>query len=308
MARSETEAPARHAHAPAARLPFVLVHGAWHGAWAYQRLGAALATRGHPSLARDLPAHGLDARYPAAFGDVADTAALAREPSPVSAITLDDYTDSVLRTIDEARALGHERVVLVGHSMGGLAITAAAEHAPERIAKLVYLAAFMPASGAAGLDYVRAPENQGEALAALMCASPRAVGALRINPASRDAGYLAMLRQALFEDVDDATFRAAIRLMSSDLPPAPFAAPISTTPQRWGSIERHYVTCANDRVLLPALQQRFIAEADAFVPQRPTRVHRLESSHSPYLSQPEALAEQLVAIARAADEPAAGFE
>nr|WP_217908463.1 alpha/beta fold hydrolase [Burkholderia glumae] len=302
VARSETEAPAHPHHATATRLPFVLVHGAWHGAWAYQRLGAALATRGHPSLARDLPAHGLDARYPAAFG-AADGAAMGSEPSPVPATTLDDYTDSVLRTIDEARAFGHERVVLVGHSMGGLAITAAAERAPERIAKLVYVAAFMPASGMAGLDYLRAPENHGEALAALMCASPRAIGALRINPASRDAGYLAMLRQALFEDVDDATFRAATRLMSSDLPPAPFSAPIATTPQRWGSIERHYVMCESDRVLLPALQQRFIAEADAFAPQQPTHVHRLASSHSPYLSQPEALADQLVAIARAHGGP-----
>lgn len=218
----------------------------------------------------------------------------------MAATTLDDYTEQVLHAIDAARALGHPRVVLVGHSMGGVAITAAAERAPERIAALVYLAAFMPASGVPGLDYVRAPENHGEMLASLICASPRAIGALRINPASRDAAYLATLKQALFEDVDEATFRAVARLMSSDVPSAPFATPIATTAERWGSIERHYVTCAEDLVILPALQRRFIAEADAFLPERPTRVHGLDSSHSPFLLQPDALAELLAGIARGA--------
>lgn len=286
-----------HSRNTAAPLPFVLVHGAWHGAWAYERLGAALAARGHASVARDLPAHGINARYPAAFWQ-GDAQALAQEPSPVAITTLDDYTGQVLRAIDAACALGHPRVVLVGHSMGGVAITAAAERAPERIAALVYLAAFMPASGVPGLDYVRAPENHGEMLASLICASPRAIGALRINPASRDAAYLATLKQALFEDVDEATFRAVTRLMSSDVPTAPFATPIATTAERWGSIARHYVTCAEDRVILPALQRRFIAEADAFMPERPTRVHALDSSHSPFLSQPDTLAELLAGIAR----------
>ncbi len=295
MTASPTEIPSSRADA---RLPFVLVHGAWHGAWACERIGAALAARGHASLARDLPAHGVNARYPESFGQADAADAFAREASPVAGTTLDDYADSILRTIDDARALGHERVVLVGHSMGGLAITAAAERAPARIAALVYVSAFMPAPGVDGLDYVRAPENRGEMLASLMCASPRAVGALRMNPASCDATYLARLKAALFADVDDATARAATRLLSCDVPAAPFATPIATTAARWGAIERHYVMCAQDRVILPALQQRFVAEADALTPERPTHVHRLDSSHSPFLSQPAALADLLAAIAR----------
>ena len=67
-----------------------------------------------------------------------------------------------MQAVDDAYALGRGKVVLVGHSMGGLAITAAAERAPDKIAKIVYLAAFMPASGVPGLDYVRAPENKGK--------------------------------------------------------------------------------------------------------------------------------------------------
>ncbi|WP_443111469.1 alpha/beta fold hydrolase [Burkholderia sp. FERM BP-3421] len=283
----------------AAALPVVLVHGAWHGAWSYERVQPTLAARGHATLARDLPAHGLNARFPRAFlNRPLDTAAFASEPSPVAATTLDDYARQVLETIDQMCALGHRQVVLVGHSMGGIAITAAAERAPEKIAKLVYLAAFMPASGVAGLDYVRAPENKGEGLGALMLASPRAVGALRMDPRSGDAAYLANAKAALCADAGDAAFEAACALLSCDVPAAPFATPIATTRERWGAIERHYIRCSQDRVLLPALQQRFIAEADAFTPDNRTHAHTLDSSHLPFLSQPDTLANLLADIAR----------
>ncbi|OXH81731.1 alpha/beta hydrolase, partial [Burkholderia multivorans] len=97
-----------------------------------------------------------------------DKDAFGAEPSPVANTTLDDYATQVMQAVDDAYALGRGKVILVGHSMGGLAITAAAERAPDKIAKLVYLAAFMPAAGVPGLDYVRAPENRGELLGPLM--------------------------------------------------------------------------------------------------------------------------------------------
>ena len=56
--------------------------------------------------------------------------------------------------LDEVRALGFEKVILVGHSMGGVAITAAAERAPEKIAAIVYLTAFMPQSGVPAISYI----------------------------------------------------------------------------------------------------------------------------------------------------------
>lgn len=282
---------------PARPLPFVFVHGAWHGAWAFTRVLRALARQGHPGLACDLPAHGAQARYPAAFGQRPfDPAAFASELSPVAATTLDDYAQCVLDTVEAASALGHERVVLVGHSMGGLAITAAAERAPERIAKLVYLSAFMPATGSSALDYVRAPENADEKLGALILASPR-VGALRIDPRSTDPAYQQAAHQAFCADVGETEFIAASQLMSCDVPVMPFATPAATTRERWGALERHYIGCTEDRVIPPALQHRFAAEADAFTPDNPTRVHALPGSHSPYLARPDALAALLATIA-----------
>lgn len=298
-ASSQSAATAAGAHPSPSRRVFVLVHGAWHGAWCYAHVATALAARGHLAIARDLPAHGLNARFPASyFKRPVDAAAFAAEPSPVANTTLDDYASQVMQAVDDAYALGHGQVILVGHSMGGIAITAAAERMPEKIAGLVYLAAFMPASGVPGLDYVRAPENQGEMLGPLMLASPRAAGALRVDPRSDDAAYRAAAKRALYDDVPQAEYEAVANLMSCDVPAAPFATAIPTTAGRWGAIPRHYIKCLQDRVILPALQQRFIDEADAFVPDNPTHVHQLDSSHSPFISQPAVLAGVLADIAK----------
>lgn len=277
---------------------FVLVHGAWHGAWSYERVIPLLARSGHAAIARDLPAHGLNARLPPSFARrPLDAGAFAAEPSPTAATTLDDYADSIIASIEALRAGGHEQVVLVGHSMGGVAITAAAERAPQAIAQLVYLAAFMPASGVPGAAYITAPENQGEQVGPLLLADPGAVGALRMDPRSTDAGYRATLKRAFFGDLDDAQFEAAAHLLTPDVPIAPFATPVATTAQRWGSVPRHYIQCLQDQAIRPALQRRFIEEADAFVPGRATQRHQLDSSHSPFLSQPHALAALLARIA-----------
>jgi alpha-beta hydrolase superfamily lysophospholipase len=97
---------------------FVLVHGAWHGAWCFERIAALLAAAGHAVVARDLPAHGLNAALPATYLDRASPAAFEAEPSPVGGTTLEDYASSVLSSVEALRAAGHRQVIVVGHSMG----------------------------------------------------------------------------------------------------------------------------------------------------------------------------------------------
>ncbi len=64
-----------------------------------------------------------------------------------------------------------------------------------------------------------------------------------------------------------------------------------------GRIPRAYVRKGRDHALLPAPQDRWIAEADALTPGNPTTVHRMDSSHSAPLSQPERLAAILLEAA-----------
>ncbi|WP_226946259.1 alpha/beta fold hydrolase [Roseobacter sp. TSBP12] len=103
---------------------FLLVHGSAHGAWCWRDLVPALGARGATAHAMDLPSHGDD-------------------PTPYTEVTLDLYRDAILHKISEIGA----PVILVGHSAGGYAITAAAEAAPERIAQLIYVCAYVPEDG-----------------------------------------------------------------------------------------------------------------------------------------------------------------
>lgn len=280
------------------KTPFVLVHGAWHGAWTYERIIPLLAGRGHAAVARDLPAHGLNARIPLSYlRRPLDNAAFATERSPVADTTLDDYVDSIVRTIEEVRSLGHDKVVLVGHSMGGVPITAVAERVPQYISHLVYLAAFMPQSGVPGIAYITAPENAGELVGPQLKADPAAIGALRMDHRSEDASYRANGKQTFYGDVGEEEYLAVANLLTPDVPVTPFATPVVTTRERWGSLRRHYIMCLQDWAIRPTLQKRFIEEADVFVPALPTVVHQMNTSHSPFMSQPEVLAELLAGIA-----------
>ena len=105
---------------------FVLVHGAWHGAWCWRRILPALWAQGHRAFAVSLSGVGERAHQPS--GD----------------IRLTTHIDDVAAVI-EAEEL--QRVVLVGHSYAGMLITAVADRMSERIAHLVYLDAIVPHSG-----------------------------------------------------------------------------------------------------------------------------------------------------------------
>jgi len=104
---------------------YVLIHGAFGGAWSWDDIREPLRAGGHQVVAPDLPSQGEDRT---ALGE----------------ITLDAYVGRVLEVVDAQR----EPVILVGHSLGGISISRAAEHRPARIRCLVYVAAFLLPDGA----------------------------------------------------------------------------------------------------------------------------------------------------------------
>jgi pimeloyl-ACP methyl ester carboxylesterase len=99
-----------------------------------------LALLGHRSLAVDLPGHGLDAQYPAAYQAPQDLEAWAAEPSTLAKVSLRDNADLVVDTV--RRLAVHGPVVLVGASLGGTAVSVAGNEVPELIDRLVYLSAW----------------------------------------------------------------------------------------------------------------------------------------------------------------------
>jgi pimeloyl-ACP methyl ester carboxylesterase len=114
---------------------FVLVHGAWHGGWKWRFVAPILRRSGHEVFAPTLTGLG-------------ERAHLATPK-----VDLDLHVQDVVALLEMEDLRG---VVLVGHSYGGMVVTGVAERAPERIRRIVYLDAFVPANGKCLLDYVEA--------------------------------------------------------------------------------------------------------------------------------------------------------
>ena len=115
---------------------YLLVHGAWHGAWCWQRVTPRLQAQGHTVLSPDLPGSGED-------------------KTPIQDVTLKAYADRICAVIDGVP----EPVVLVGHSLGGMTITQSAEYRPDKIKVLVYVCAFLLRNGECRFDAPVDPES-----------------------------------------------------------------------------------------------------------------------------------------------------
>ena len=236
---------------------FVLVHGAWHGAWCWDQIVPLLEGEGHTVLTPDLPGHGDDA-------------------SPVSEMTLESYARRVQATLESAP----EPAVLVGHSMGGMVVTQAAEYAPERIRRLVYLTAFLPADGQSLVDLAGSFE-----------------GADNVQPnlvVDEETGTCVVAEGAaewLFygECTPEAAAHAQSMLRPEAL--AAFPTPVRVSEAGAGSIPRAYIECLRDQAITHGLQRHMVER----LPCDP--VFSIDTDHSPFLSRPRELADHLLSLA-----------
>ncbi|MGK5640190.1 alpha/beta fold hydrolase [Streptomyces sp. URMC 126] len=105
---------------------FLLIPGAWHGAWTFEPLARRLRERGHQA-------------YPLTLTGVGD-----RRHLLTATVNLDTHIDDVVNVLEDERITD---AVLVGHSYGGMVITGAADRVPERVAGLVYVDAVVPGDG-----------------------------------------------------------------------------------------------------------------------------------------------------------------
>ncbi|XVF59499.1 hypothetical protein PTKIN_Ptkin07bG0280600 [Pterospermum kingtungense] len=103
---------------------FVLVHGMCHGAWCWYKVSTLLKSAGHRVSPLDLGASGIN-------------------PKKITELaSMSEYAQPLMEFM--ASLPLEEKVVLVGHSFGGISISLAMEKYPEKILAGVYLTAFMP--------------------------------------------------------------------------------------------------------------------------------------------------------------------
>ena len=272
---------------------FILVHGAWHNAGTWKHVIPRLETEGYVARALDLPGAGANAKYPEAYSRrPLDAAAFASEPSPNAGVTQEERTRAVIAAIED---LGRP-AVLVGHSLGGLTISAVAQAVPERLAAVVYLTAFLLPPGMPALAMIQHETMASALVPSLVLADPAQVGVLRLDPRSDDLAYRANLKAAFYADVDDDELAAAVPALHCDEPAGVAVTSSPVTADRFGRVPRHYIRCLNDRAIPLAGQDFMIAAVDAAIGGT-TKVSTLAASHSPFYSQPAKLVEVLRDIA-----------
>jgi pimeloyl-ACP methyl ester carboxylesterase len=239
----------------------VLVHGAFCGAWIWEPLSEQLKSMGHSVETFDLPGMGEDR-------------------TPAERITLEACADRLCAVL----ASRPDPAIVIGHSMGGIIATQGAARSPERVAALVYVAAFLPRNGQSLLDLTHLPEGADDQVQANIVLEGDPPVAVMPDNASRYALY----------DCCSTDIAAWATKKHRPQPVAPFAAPVSIPPGALDSIDRYYVICTQDRAVPPPLQRRMIAENPC------VEVVELKTDHTPQLSTTEELATALDRFARRA--------
>jgi pimeloyl-ACP methyl ester carboxylesterase len=129
---------------------FVLIPGAWHGAWAWRPVARRLRVAGHQAVTLTMPG-------------------LADGDDPTG-LRLQDAVDRVVTEV-ERRDLAD--VTLVAHSWGGYPMTGAAHRLVSRLSKVIYYNAYVPARGKSTFDEF--PPEQAELMRKLVESSPTGV-------------------------------------------------------------------------------------------------------------------------------------
>ena len=231
----------------------ILVHGSCHGAWCWRDVIPELEHMGHRVKAIDLPGHG-------------------GNPRPVGEITLDLYAQAILDAIDR-------RAIVVGHSMAGFPISAAAEAEPSKIERLVYLCAYAPRNGVSLVDMrMEAPRQP------LLDAIEKAPDGLGFT--FRDSH----LAKALYHDCPVGTVEYARQNLCMQAI-KPQATPISLGAD-YASVPRTYIRCDDDQAIPPEYQRTMTTGWPA------QDVHALPASHSPFFSMPRRLARLIDEVAQ----------
>lgn len=237
---------------------YVLIHGAWHGAWCWERVTPLLEQAGHRVIAPDLPGMGEDR-------------------TPLREVSVESWS----RFTADLVLAQEEPVLLVGHSRGGLIVSRAAELAHHRVAALVYVAAFLV--------------RDGQTLEQVMRQIPPrsvSVGSLEFSEDSSSSTIAPDAVTRVFYNRTSPDLVARAAALSGPEPMASFTTPIRVSQERWGAVPRYYVECTQDRAIAPELQRRMQEE----LPCR--RTFRIDCDHSPFYSAPAELAHHLLAVAR----------
>ncbi|CAA2984959.1 salicylic acid-binding 2-like [Olea europaea subsp. europaea] len=251
---------------------FVLVHGACLGAWCWYKLQPLLKAAGHSVTVFDLSASGID---PKSLDELR---------------TFPEYTLPLFKVMESIPP--DEKVVLVGHSLGGLNLAFAMEKYPEKISVAVFLAATMP-------DTIHKPSYVLEEYFAR--ASPEDFLDTKFAPFGRPEDhltsilwgpkYLASRLYQLSPPEDVALAISLVRPTSFFMQDLSNRSPFSK--ERFGSVNRAFIITGEDKTISPDFQRWEIENTGVTIVKEIK-----DADHMAMISKPHALCQYLLDIAK----------
>lgn len=249
---------------------FVLIHGEGFGAWCWYKTVALLEEAGLLPVALDLTGSGID------LTDTNSVTTLAEYSKPLT-----DYLENLPED---------EKVVLVGHSIGGACISYALEHYSQKISKAIFLCATMVSDGQRPFDVF---ENELGSAEHFMKESKFLIhGNGKEKPPT---GFMfekeqmkgLYFNQSLAKDV------ALAMVSMRPSPLGPIMEELSLSTDKYGTGRRFYIQTLDDHALSPDVQEKLVRENPA------EGVFKIKGSdHCPFFSKPQSLHKILVDIAQ----------
>jgi pimeloyl-ACP methyl ester carboxylesterase len=241
---------------------FVLVHGAWHGAWCWRRIVDALQAQGHRAFAVTLTG-------------VGDRAHLM---SPL--ITLETHIADVANTIDAEEL---QQVVLAVHSYAGMIGTALADRMPQRLKHLAYVDAVVPRPGESWSSTHASATREARIAAA---------------EASPDYSFPAPDPSVFGLAAEDHDW---VRRRQTPHPGHTYQAPLQFEPRRVAGVPRTFVDCVKPRLgtidsIRPRVRDPNFWDG-AWAGGGGIRVVELATGHDPMVSAPAELTRLLLSCA-----------
>ena len=231
---------------------YILIHGSWHSSWNWHKVIPILEKKGHKAIAMDLPGMG-------------------RDKTPVQEVQMSSTVEKICQLIDSIEG----KVILVGHSKNGIMISQTAEFRPDKIEKLVYLAAYLVPNGKTQREY---SILDTEGVLKPYVTMHEEIHAHTLQPE--------IYKEGLYHDCEDDITELAKLLLSHE-PIESGIRPLQLTEENFGRVPRVYIECTEDRAVTPFIQRKMYTETPC------EKVYSMQTSHSPFFSKPQELCDIL---------------
>jgi pimeloyl-ACP methyl ester carboxylesterase len=226
------------------------------GKFCWADVVAKLESAGHTVLTLDLPAHGDDS-------------------TPTDAVTLESYRDAIIQLIGD-----RAHVILVGHSMAGIPISAVAEAIPNQIKALVFVSAYLPRNGESLLQLSQEDKESH-------------VGSYwrQDDPEHYSPPWIAAegIVDVFCADCSPQA-QETVKSRHRPEPLSPFVTPVTLTDSNYESVPRYYIETLEDHAVSHQLQTLMLNRVNV------KKRFQLPSSHSPFFSMPDRLVACLTEI------------